>query len=162
MKKGADGIYKSEYFMTGNKKVKMSFIYPSGEEFGGFYEELTAQIKSWAEREYSEYSGRGMTYRFSASISHSDGILTSVLCRVLLSERGRGALAENVFAQNWVYGRLASLSDFIASKEVLRKAGKRAELFVLDDALHFVSNNGEMHKTDIKISDFTKKIPYIS
>ena len=56
MKKGADGIYKSEYFMTGNKKVKMSFIYPSGEEFGGFYEELTDQIKSWAEREYSEYS----------------------------------------------------------------------------------------------------------
>ena len=150
-------LYKTEYFVPGNRRVKMSLSYPVGEGFLSFYEELACGIKDWAAREYSEYSGRGIIYRFSASITHSDELLTSVLCRVSVHERGAGQIAQNIFAQNFLCGKLFPISVLLSSKDVSRKAQKHVSLFALDGILHFVSNNGEICKTDIKISHLYQK-----
>ncbi len=152
-----EAIYKTEFFVPENRRVKMSFSYPAGEMFGGFYEELVQRIKDFAAREYSEYSGRGIMYRFSANISHFDGVLTSVLCRVSVHERGVGQVAQNVFAQNFAGGKMIPLSLFVPFRAILGKRARDCELFFLSGVLHFVSKNGEICKTDIKISQLQQK-----
>lgn len=107
--------------------------------------------------EYSEYSGRGITYRLSANVTHFDERLACAVCRVSVYERGKGRIAENFFAQNFAGGKLVSLQLFFGKKKILRGAAKNFEPFFANGCLNFVSNSGEIRKTDVKISQLYQK-----
>jgi hypothetical protein len=150
-------IYKRENFVPENRRVKMSFSYPEGELFGDFYRELVCRVKEWAKSEYFEYSGRGITYAFSANVTYFDECFASVICRVSLCERGTGHIGKNVFAQNFLNGKLASLPLLFGRKNILQRADKNFAPFFMNESLSFVSNSGEIRKTDAKISQFYQK-----
>jgi hypothetical protein len=92
--------YTGGYFCVGSA-FRGLLRYPVGGAFGDFYEKVAKACREWAEREYPEYSGRMLTYRFAACVTDNlDGRVT-VLCEFALSEKGIGTVARNVFSHAW-------------------------------------------------------------
>ncbi|MBQ8388456.1 MAG: hypothetical protein IJX46_05995 [Clostridia bacterium] len=99
--------YTGGYFCVGTA-FRGLFRYPVGGAFGDFYENVAAACREWAEREYSEYTGRMLTYRFSARVTDNDDDGAAVFCEFVLSEKGSGSVARNTFAHRWsMNGRVA-------------------------------------------------------
>ena len=93
---------KSESFVCENRRVRGSMRYPVGDVFGDFYAQLAKKCRIWLEREYSEYSGRGLTYRFFCDAVKAECGIVSVTSEIALYEKGRGLIKRNFFARTWL------------------------------------------------------------
>jgi hypothetical protein len=80
--------YKSECACLDNRRVRAYFRYPVGAPFGDFYAELAECCRDFLAREYSSYSGRGLSYRFCADVIYSESGMTSVVLSASLNEKG--------------------------------------------------------------------------
>ena len=153
--------YRSECALFRFGKIKAQFRYPVGEPFGNFYEELAEKCKIWAEREYSDYRGKGIRYRFSAKIEEQ-GDIVPVILSVRLYEKGIGKTAEMNFAHNWLAnGRMLPVFEAIDKKTRKKHNLNDAEYCIEREEIFILSKKGEKISTGVKIGNFSQEFsPY--
>ncbi len=151
--------YKSECVCPENRRVKAYFRYPIGEPFGDFYSEIAERCRGFVEREYSGYSGRGLTYRFFASVIYSQNGVTSVTLDFSLNEKNGGKIKEQFFAQNWLDdGRILPLFALRDKKLTAKKLSHACGYYILDGEIFLFDEAGQKFASGVKNGNLCQKI----
>ena len=151
--------YFSESGVLENVRVRYHFRYPIGEPFGDFYRELAKACRGWLDREYSEYQGRGITYRSNALITYSEEGITSVTLDISLFEKGTGDVKRRFSSQNWLAdGRilpLFALKDKNMQKSFVHKV---LGYFVSGGEIYIFDEKGQKFATGVKYGKLCQEI----
>ena len=144
--------YFSESGALENARVKYHFRYPIGGPFGNFYRELSKSCRTWLDREYSGYSGRGLLYRLNARVVYSSEDITSVVTDISVLERGSAEAKKSFFAENWLDdGRILPL--FAIREKNMPKS-------MLKGACGYFVNGGEICLFDEKGQKIATGVKY--
>ena len=151
--------YRSECGVLENKRVRYYFRYPVAAPFGEYYSEVAKKCLLWAQKEYGEYSGRGITYRFLADASFCGDGITSVTVNFYVDEKGEGRQKQNFYAQNWIdSGRVLPIFA-LKAKNIVKSIPKNAiGYFISNGEICFFAEKGQKNPTGVKFGKLSQEI----
>ena len=151
--------YRVECGILQNPRVRYYFRYPIGKPFDNYYSDVAKKCIHWAEKEFADYLGRGITYRFFAGISFCGDGVSSVTMNFSLNEKGGGQQMGSFYAQNWLdSGYILSLR-LIAGKELSKKLAKNSNFyFDSNGELCFFDEKGQKNVTGVKFGKLSQEI----